>query len=210
MLAVDIIKANTKTALVTHPPRLNGRGDIKGPPTAVCVHHMTFQVGDLGEGGALTLRGEKAPSLVRTYHVKKTKGNETVAADKPAFSDQDTTLCWWINMKKPAATSDSIWGSGTTENHRKLTWNERMRTQPHPHRLQQQLQFTQLVTSCYWRVKFMLTIIHLHVSQCKASPASFVSTTDASQFIPLFIYCNVNATSVLYSVHTNSFATLTE
>lgn len=94
MLAVDIIKANTKTALVTHPPRLNGRGDIDRPPTAVCVHSTMFQVGDLGKKkGSSPSRGEKAPSLVRSHRVKTKKGKGTDMAEKPPPSVQEPMLC---------------------------------------------------------------------------------------------------------------------
>lgn len=95
MLAVDIIKANTKTAWVTHRPRLNGGGATKRPPTAVCVHSMTF--GDSREDpegvkGSSPSQWEEAPSLVCTYHVKRKeevagKTNRLLRFRKRCFAD---------------------------------------------------------------------------------------------------------------------------
>lgn len=99
MLAVDIIKANTKTASVTHPPRLNGRGDIDRPPTVVCVHSMTFRVGDPGVcvcvGGGAPHHGEgrRRLRLFAVQRVKKKKGNrrggqtDSFASGSDCFAD---------------------------------------------------------------------------------------------------------------------------
>lgn len=95
MLAVDIIKASTKTASVTHPPRLSGRGDIERPPTDVCVHSMTSKLGDLGGGGGSSpSRGQKAPSLVSTCCVKKEKrqGNQQAHNGGQGHSGGDALL----------------------------------------------------------------------------------------------------------------------